>query len=103
MGHGGDLADIGQKLVAQPFAFVRPFDKARNVHELDDSGNQGGDAVALGVDLRQGIEALIGERDDTDVFINRRKGVVGRDRARLGDCVKESGLAHIGQPDNSDS
>ena len=103
MGDGGDLADIGEELVSESLALVRALDQTGDVHELDRRLDDLRGPVAFFEELLQGIQPLVRQRDDADVFVNRRERVVGGERPRLRDRVEECGLAHVGQPDDSDS
>jgi hypothetical protein len=66
------LADVGQKLVAQPLAAVRPGDEAGDVVEGDRVGHDLGCADDPGDD----VETLVGHRHDRHVGLDRRERVV---------------------------
>ena len=95
---GVALPDVPQELVAQARTLAGALDQTRNVHELHDGGGlfvglpQLGQLVQPGV--RHGHDAAVG--------LNGAEGVVGR----LcifggGDGVEQSGLAHVGQADDT--
>jgi hypothetical protein len=52
-------------------------------------------------DLRQPVEARVGNRHDTDVGIDGAERVVLRLDARLGKGIEQGGLADIGQSDDA--
>jgi hypothetical protein len=93
-----DLADVGEELVAEAFALAGAGDEAGDVHELDGGGD---DDVGLG-DFLQDVGALVGHGDDAHIGIDGAERVVGRFRlAGAGEGVEKSGLAHIGETDDS--
>ena len=94
---GIGLADVGQELVAQAFAFRGARHQARDVDELDDGRN---DFLRFR-DRRQLRQAWIRHFDDTDVRLDGAERIVLRRDARLGQRVEQGGLAHVGQSDDS--
>ena len=97
MGDGVGLANVGQELVAQSFAFGRSGHQPGDIHELDDRRN---DFLRLD-DLGQLLQARIGHFHDADVGLDGAEGIVLRRDARLGQRVEEGGFAHIGQSDDA--
>ena len=97
MDDGIDLADVAEKLVAEPFAGRGAAHQAGNVDELE-----------LGLDDRLGagnagdlLQARIGHGDAADIRLDRAEGIIGRLRGRrLGQRIEQGGLADIRQPDN---
>ena len=66
------LADVGEKLVAQPFALRGSFDKPCDVDKRD-----GGIHDLFAVRLcREGIESRIEHIDDANIWIDGAKRVV---------------------------
>ena len=93
------LADVGEKLVAEPLADGRALDDSRDVDEGDRSGE---DALAA-KQLRQPVEPGIRKADDTDVGLDRGERVVRGEHLVFGEGVEEGGLADIGQSDDCNS
>ena len=90
-GVGG--TDVAQELVAQTLALGGAFHKAGDIHKLDDGGSH-----LLGVvKLCQPRKALVGHRHHAHIGVDGAEGVVVRRDACVGDGVKESRLAHVGQ------
>src|SRR5690348_11896432 len=94
---GIDLADVREELVAEPFALRRARHESRDVHELDRSGN---DLLRMH-DVRELLQARIGDRHHTNVRIDGAEREIRRRDARLGQRVEERGLADIGQADDA--
>ena len=91
------LADVRQKLVAEPFAFGRAGDQSRDIHEFD-----GGREHALRArDRRQRRKPRIGHLDDADVGLDRAERIVFCGDAGLGQRVEQCRLADIGQSDDA--
>ena len=95
---GVHFANIGQKFVAEPLALGRSRDKSRDVHELDDRGN---DNVRLR-DFRERRQTFVRHFDDADVRLNRAKRII----RRLGvtgtrQRVEERAFADIRQTDDT--
>ena len=72
------LADVREELVAQALALVRARDQAGDVVEVDRVLDDVRGADGLG----DAVEALVGDRHDRDVRLDRRERVVGRLGAR---------------------
>ena len=90
-GIGG--TDVAEELVAQALALACALDKTGNIHELDDSRS-----VLLGlVEISQPVQPLIGYGYHAHVGVNGAECIVVRRYTCVGDCVEQSGLAHIGQ------
>ncbi len=94
---GIGLADVGEKLVAQPLALRGAGDQPGDIDEFHGGGHH---ALRLD-DLREPVEARVRHRHDTDVRIDGAERVVLRLDARLGQGVEQGGLAHVGQPDDT--
>ncbi len=94
---GIGLADVGQELVAQTFAFGRARHQPGDVDELDDRRLH---ALRLD-DLRQLFHARIGHLDDADVRFDGAERIVLRGDARLGQRIEQGGFADIGQSDDT--
>ena len=94
MDDGVHFPDIGQELVAEPFALRRAAHQAGDVHEFQ-AGRD--DLLAL-ADLRQHIEARVGHADAADIRLDRAEGVVrGLRGSGLRQRVEQSGFADIRQ------
>ncbi len=92
------LADVGEEAVAQPLAGVRPRDETGDVVEVDGVVDDLDDAATVG----DPVHALVGDRNDGHVGLDRREGVVRRLRARPGQGVEQRRLAGVGHPDDAD-
>src|SRR5438105_2374997 len=91
------LANVGEKLIAEAFAFRRAGDKPRDVDELDRRRNHFLRLRDRG-ELRQ---TRIGHFDDADVRLDRAERIILRRDARLGERVEERRFADVRQPDDS--
>src|SRR5690554_146070 len=97
MGDGIGFADVGQKLVAQAFAFGGTLYQPGNVDKL-----HGGRQDPFRLDnFGQGIKARVGHGNDTAVGLNGAKGKVFGSNAGLGQGVEQGGLAYVGQTHNT--
>ena len=94
------LANVGEKLVAQPFAQAGPFDQPGNVKELDG----GVDHLFRLHQFGQFVDARVGQRHNRLVGFDGAKWIICCFRV-LGFCqgIKRGALAHIGQPHNADT
>ena len=90
-GVGG--ADVAQELVAQALALGSALYQACNIHELDDSG---GNLFGL-MQLSQPVQPLIRHGNHAHVRVNGAERIVVRRHTGIGNGIKQSGLAHIGQ------
>ena len=94
-GVGG--ADVGQELVAQTLALACALNKTCDVNELDDSGG----GLLGGVEVAQPLQTLIGNGNHAHIGVDgAESGVVGGNTG-VGDGVEQSGLAHIGQTNDT--
>ena len=92
------LANIGQKLVAQPLPLAGPLDQAGDIHEL----HLGGDDLLAGAEGRQLVEPGIRHRNDARVGLDRAEGIVGGFGLGIGHQGVEQGrLTDVGQSDDS--
>ena len=95
--HMGDrvaFADIGEELVAEPFALRGAAHEARDV----DEGEAGRDDLLRARNLGQHGEARVGHGDVADIRLDRAERIVGRlGRGGLRQGVEERGLADIRQ------
>ena len=93
-----DLADVGEELVAEAFAFRCA---AHQTGDIDEGQPGRNDLVAAG-DPRQRVEPQVGNADVADVGLDGAEGIVRRLRRRgLGEGVEQGGLADVGQPDDA--
>ena len=97
MDDGGALPDVSQELVAQARALAGPLHQASNVHKLNDG--RGG--FLGGVELAEPVQTAVGHRHHPHVGVDGAERIVGALGAGVGDGVKQSGLAHVGQPHNA--
>ena len=94
---GVSFTDVGEEGVAHAFTLGSAFDNAGDVHE-----GHGGREDALGAeDFREAVQAGIGELNEADIRLNGGKRVVRRQDVGTGQGIKQSGLAHVGQADDS--
>jgi hypothetical protein len=92
------FADVGEELIAQPFAFRRAAHQAGNVDEFELSLDHAGALRDLG-DL---LQARVRDGHAADIGLDRAKGVIGRlRRRRFGERIEQGGLADIRQPDDT--
>src|SRR5690606_28062892 len=77
VGDGGDLADMGQELVAEPLALMGALHQSGDVNELDAGRHDGRDATRLVVQLPQRRQTRVGDGDHADVAVDGRERVVG--------------------------
>src|SRR5258705_7994428 len=73
---GVDFADVRQELIAEAFALRGAFDESGDIDELHDGRN----LLLRFDDLVQLLEPWIGDRDDTDVRLDRAERIVLRSR-----------------------
>ena len=92
------FADVGEELIAEPLPLVRPGDEAGDVVEGDRVPNDLRGADSFG-DLDH---PLVLNRDDGDVRLDRREGIVGGLSTGLSERVEERRLAGVGHADYSD-
>ncbi len=98
MDDGIDFADIGEELVAEAFALRGTAHEAGDV----DEGDARRDDFLRLAGLCQQLHAWIGNRHFTGVRLDRAERIVRRlRRRRARQCIEESGLAHIGKPDDA--
>ena len=87
------LADVGQKLVAQPLAFGRALDQTGYIDDLD----RRGDDFLRVVYFREVHDPLVGHRDDPDVGFYRTERKIRRLRLGVRQTVEQRRLAYVGQ------
>ena len=94
---GIGFADVGQKLVAQAFAFGGPGHQAGNVHKFHYGGQN-----ALGLDdVSQRLQARVRHFHHAHVGFNGAEGVVGRFDTGFGQGVEKGRFADVGQADDA--
>ncbi len=97
MGNGVRFSNIGEELIAQAFAFRGAGDETGDIDKL----HRRGDGV-LGIDNgRQSIQARVGHRHDTGVWLDCAERKVFRVYTCLGQGIKESRFTNVGQTDNT--
>ena len=94
-GVGG--ADVGQELVAQALTLAGALHEAGDVDELED----GGGGLLGGVEVAQPLQPLIGHGHHAHVGVDGAEGVVVGGNTGVGDGIEQSGLAHVGQSDDT--
>ena len=92
------LADVGKEAVAEALAPVRPRHEPRDVVEVDRVVHD----VARVQQLGEAVEALVGDGDHRDVWLDRRERVVGGRHAGLRQGVEERRLAGVRHADDAD-
>ncbi len=93
-----DLADIAEKLVAEPLPLGGAAHETGNVDEGKTRRHDHGGFGKAG----EGVEARIGHRDLPHIRLDRAERIVRRLRRRgRGQRVEERRLADIGQADNA--
>ena len=98
IGDGVDLADMGEELVAEPFALGGA---AHQPGDIDEGEPRGDHLRGLG-DGRQPVEPRVGDRHLADIRLDGAERIVGGlGRRALGQRVEQGGLADIGQPDDA--
>ena len=95
---GVDFADIGKKLVAQPFALRRAAHQSGDIDETELRF----DDLGAAADLRDGRKPVVGHRDPAFIGFDGAKGIVRRlRRLRFRERIEQGGLAHIGKTDDT--
>ena len=98
MGDRIDLADMAEKLVAQPLAAGGAAHQPGDVDEFE----LGRDDLCRFRQARADREPLVGHRDPPDIGLDRAERVICRlGRFGRGQGVEEGGLADIGQADDA--
>ncbi len=97
MSDGINLADVAEKLVAEPLAPARPFDQAGNIDKLHGCRQ---DILRLD-DRRQRIETIVRHGNDADIRLNGTERIVGRFSSGRSDRVEDGRLADVRQADDS--
>ncbi|CAI8403649.1 MAG: Uncharacterised protein [Cyanobium sp. ARS6] len=95
---GVDLADVGQKFVAQPFTLTGSLHQAGDIDELHTCG----DGFGAVTQIREPLQPGIRNRHGSDIRLDGAEREIGSLGLSIGhQGVEESGLAHIGQTDDS--
>ena len=94
---GVGLADVGEKLIAQPLALGSTRHQPGDINELNHSRDG---LLRLG-QRDQAFHARVGHFNDADIGLNGAKRIILRRDARLGQRVKECGFADVGQADDA--
>ena len=98
MGDGIDLADIGEKLVAEAFTLRGAAHETRNI----DEGEARGDDLSRFRNGCERAEPFVRHGDLADIGLDGAEGVVRRlSRGRLRQRVEEGRLADIRQADDA--
>ncbi len=92
VGDGVRLADVGQKLISEPFPLGRATHQSRDVDEVDGRRHR----RLRVIESHQGVEAFVGDRHHADVRLDGAEGIVGDRRAGGGKGVEKGGLADVG-------
>ena len=86
------LANVGEELISQPFSLARSLHQSGDIQELD----RRGDRLLRLHDVREGIQARIGDGDDPGVRFNGRERIVRHQGTRTGQGIEEGGFADVG-------
>ena len=98
MGDGVDFADMGEELVAEPFAARGAADQPGDIDEFQLGRD---DLLRLG-QLGQQIEPRIRHGYPAGIGFDRAEGIIGRrSRSRFGQRVEQRRFADIRQADNA--
>ena len=95
--NGITLADVGQKLVAKPFALTGACYETGDVDER----HRRWDDLFGAVELCECFQALIRDRYDTCIWLDCRKWIVSRKNIIVRQRVEEGRLANIWQSDDA--
>ena len=98
MDDGVALADVAEEFVAEACALTCALHEACDVHELHDGGG-----LLVGLpDLSQLVQPLVGHGHDAAVRLDGAEGIVcGLRVLGGGDGIEQSGLADVGQADDT--
>ncbi len=97
MGNRIDLADMAEKLVAQPFPWLAPLTRpAMSTNSITVGRMRCGWTI-----VGQSIEARVGDTNDTDIRLDGAEWIVGRLGPGRGDGVEDGRLANVGQADDA--
>ena len=94
-GVGG--ADVAEELVAQTLALAGALDETGDVDELDD----GGGGLLGGIEIAQPLQPLIGHGDHAHIGVDGAEGIIVGGNTGVGDGIEQSGLADVGQSDDT--
>ena len=95
LNHGVGFADVGEKLIAQAFAFRRAAHESGDIDKFDRRGN---DLLRL-VHFFQNGKPFVRHGDDADIRLDRGKRIIGRERRFLrGQRVKKVDFPTLGNP-----
>ena len=93
-----DLADVGEELVAEPFALARAAHQPGDVDEFD----LGLDLLRRLGDRRDLVEPRVGHGDAADVGLDRAERIVRRlRRGGLGQSIEKRRFADVRQADDA--
>ena len=92
------LADVGEELVAEPLAFRGAAHQPGDVQELE--GGVGG--LLRFVQGGEPVDAIVGNRDHSDVRVLGRERIVRGEHGSARERVEQRALAHVGQTDDAD-
>jgi len=92
-----DLADVGEKLVAEPFTLRGAANEPGDVHEANGRGHD----LRGREEFDQRVEALVGDGHHADVRLDRAERIVLRVGLGAGECVKKGTLADVGKSDDA--
>ena len=95
--NGVSLADVGEKLVAQPFALRGATHQAGDIDEIDCGGY---DRFRM-VEVDEGVETRVRHLHHADIRLDGAKRIVRDGRTGRRQRIKERRLAHVGQADDS--
>ena len=90
---GVAVADVGEELVAEAFAFGGAANEAGDVDNLDGGGHH----ARRTLNLDEFGEAFVGDGDDADVGLDGAEWEIGGLCFSVAQAVEERRLAHVGQ------
>ena len=93
-----DFANVAEKLIAESFSLACALHQARDIDEFDSSRND-----LLGFRERGELfQTFVGHADDAEVWFDGAEGkICGMSLPGASDGIEESGLANVGQSDDS--
>ena len=87
------FADVGQELVAQPFALGSALDESGDVHDFH---RRRDDALRVN-QFREPVEPFVGYGDNAHVRFDGAEREVGRLSLSVRKAVEKSGFSHVGK------
>ena len=92
---GIGVSNVGEELVAEPFAFRRPLDESGDIDDLDGGGDHFFRVIYPG----KFHQAFVRNGDDTHIGFYRAEREVRRLCLRIGEAVEKGRFTDVGQSD----